>query len=229
MRFTVVLVSTGGGELHSEGITLFAKLVIHGDGFLGHSRGNGILVEYDIVRATLVVGPFDSITGADGGLGRNEDELSRVGSHLDILGLGSVSWLADSSDSNTSSQTSGTSHGRTTGAVIVGSNNRVEIVVKLLPIKGGCERSLKVVLEGTHHWVHASTGGADTAMVSSGALGTGKKGEELTLSSFDDHLEVELHLTFLFDTTERSRNVAAKQSNEHKGLEDHGFDMGDER
>ena len=65
-------------------------------------------------------------------------------------------------------------------------------------------------------------------MVSSRALGTRKKGEKLTLTSFDDNLEVELDLTLLFDTTERSRNVTAEQSKEHKGLEDHGFSRQEE-
>lgn len=57
MRFAVVLVGTGGGELHGEGVTLFAKLVFHGDLLLVDSRGDGFLVEDNIVRSTLVVDP----------------------------------------------------------------------------------------------------------------------------------------------------------------------------
>jgi len=57
VRFTVVLVGTGGGELHGEGVTLFAKLFVHGDLLLVDSRGDSFLVEDNVVRSTLVVGP----------------------------------------------------------------------------------------------------------------------------------------------------------------------------
>lgn len=106
VRFTVVLVSTSGGELHGEGVTFFTKLLFHGDSLLRDSRGDSVLVEDNVVRTTLVVSPkidrlidikiwleckisvqdfrslssfhvpFDRISGADGGLGRDENKLS---------------------------------------------------------------------------------------------------------------------------------------------------------
>ena len=57
MGFAVVLVLAGLVELHGEGVSLLAKLVVHGDLFLVYSSRDGILVEDDIVGATLVVGP----------------------------------------------------------------------------------------------------------------------------------------------------------------------------
>ena len=57
MRFTVVLVSSGGGELHGESVTFLSELFVHGDALLVDSRWDGILVEDDVVGSSLVVGP----------------------------------------------------------------------------------------------------------------------------------------------------------------------------
>ena len=57
VRFTVVLVSSGGGELHGEGITFLSELFVHGDALLVNSRWDGILIEDDVMGSSLVVGP----------------------------------------------------------------------------------------------------------------------------------------------------------------------------
>ena len=160
--------------------------------------------------------PLDRVTLADGGLGRNENELSRVGSHLDVLGLGSVSRGAYSCDGDTGSQTSSLGHGRAAGAVVVGCDDGVEVGVEFVPVESGGEGSLKVVLEGSQHRGRSSGGGgAHAAMVSGRALGSRKQGEKFTFARLRDDLEVEL-----FRATESLGGDGGK-SKDNESLEKH--------
>jgi hypothetical protein len=57
VRFTVIAVGALFVERHGEGFVFLTHLVIHGDLFYIHASRNGILVEDDVVGATLVVEP----------------------------------------------------------------------------------------------------------------------------------------------------------------------------
>merc|ERR1711959_556466 len=68
----IVGVAARNVELLNVGFALIAKLVLHRNGVLVYALRDAILLEDDIVRATL----------ADLDLVGNEDELSAVGAHL---------------------------------------------------------------------------------------------------------------------------------------------------
>jgi len=72
-------------ELHYKGIALIAKLILHRDFLLRYACRDGILIEDDIVGATLVVDPLDGVTRTDRSLGREELESSTIGTHIDHL------------------------------------------------------------------------------------------------------------------------------------------------
>jgi hypothetical protein len=65
--FAVVLVLSGGVELHGEGISFLSELVVHGDLFLVNSGWDGIFIEDNIVGSSLVVGPVMWLTRVVGG------------------------------------------------------------------------------------------------------------------------------------------------------------------
>ena len=57
MRLAVVFISSGSIELHGEGVTLFAQLVVHGDLLLVYACWDRVFIEDNIVGSGLVVGP----------------------------------------------------------------------------------------------------------------------------------------------------------------------------
>ena len=57
VRFTVVRILASGVELFGVGVTLLSELLVHGDCFLRNTIWDAILVENNIVGASLVVDP----------------------------------------------------------------------------------------------------------------------------------------------------------------------------
>ena len=121
--------------------------------------------------------PLDGVTSADGDLGRDENELSGIGSHLDVLGFSTVGRSTDGGNRNTSGKTGSTGHGGTAGAVVVRGNYGVEVVVEFVPVKRSSKLSLHVVLKGSSQWVDSLDTNAGSASVSGGALSSRKKRE----------------------------------------------------
>mmetsp|Transcript_46192 Transcript_46192/g.55981 ORF Transcript_46192/g.55981 Transcript_46192/m.55981 type:complete len:231 (+) Transcript_46192:164-856(+) len=183
---TVVGVRARSVELPSKGLTLFAELLIHRDCLLRHAIRDAVLVEDNIVWATLIVDPSDGVALANRNLRRDERQQSRIAPHLNLLRLGGIRRRVDGSDGHSRRQTGSACHRRAAGAVIVRPDDGVQVVVEFLPIHSRREGGLVVLLERPHHWCHAEAAVTHAAAVPGGALRAGKQREELALAPLDD-------------------------------------------
>mmetsp|Transcript_2356 Transcript_2356/g.3512 ORF Transcript_2356/g.3512 Transcript_2356/m.3512 type:complete len:117 (-) Transcript_2356:58-408(-) len=112
-------------------------------------------------------------------------------------------------------------------------NNSFKVEVEGLPVHGHGEGGLVVLLHGINHGGELGTGGTryggtDTALMSSGALGSGKEGEEFTLSiDFEFEVEVVDHVSVildLFGSTDGFGRGRGDETEEDDGFGKHGSD-----